>query len=135
MKDRFLSEPAFCLGVTVWLVAATVFPLQLGLGGASALGFVGYLAIAGALLAVADALLNPRLYARWADVVLQSAFWAIGLAVPALIAFAIGSAMAPADDVWDEELCDIADLSLPADHGESAFEEAVDPLEQCEAGN
>lgn len=135
MKDRFLSEPAFCLGVMVWLVAATVFPLQLGLGHASALGFVGYLAIAGALLAIADALLNPRLYARWGDVVLQSAFWAIGLAVPAVIAFAIGSAMAPADDVWEEELCDIADLSLPADHGESALEEAVDPLEQCEAGN
>lgn len=134
MKERFLSEPEFCLGVVVWLVAATVFPLQLGLGGASGLGFLGYLAIAGALLAIADALLNPKLYARWSDVALQSAFWMIGLSVPALIAFAIGGALAPAD-TWREELCDIADISLPADHGESAFEEAVDPLEQCEVGN
>lgn len=135
MKDRFLHEPAFCLGMLVWFVAATVFPLQLGLAAASALGFVGYLAIAGALLAVADALLNPKLYARLGDVALQSAFWAIGLAVPALVAFLIGTAMAPADDAWDEELCQIADISLPADHGETALEEAVDPLEQCEAGN
>ena len=31
MKDRILSEPAFALGAFVWLVAASVFPWQLGL--------------------------------------------------------------------------------------------------------
>lgn len=135
MKERFLSEPAFCLGLMVWFLAATVFPLQLGLGGASAIGFLGYLVIAGALLAVADALLNPALYARLGDVALQSAFWAIGLAVPAAAAFAIGLAAAPAREEFDEQLCAIADIALPADLSEGALEEAFEPMEQCEAGN
>lgn len=135
MKDRLLNEPAFCLGLAVWFVAATLFPLQLGLGGASLLGFAGYLAIAGILLAVADALLNPALYARWSDVALQSAFWAIGLAVPAAVAFAVGMAAAPAREVFDEQLCAIADIAYPADPSEGVFEEAFEPMEQCEAGN
>jgi hypothetical protein len=135
MKERFLSEPAFCLGLAVWFIAATLFPLQLGLGGASLLGLASYLAIAGALLAVADALLNPSLYGRWSDVVLQSAFWAIGLAVPAAVAFAIGMAAAPAREEFDEQLCAIADIALPADPSEGALEEAFEPMEQCEAGN
>lgn len=134
MKDWLLRDPSMCLGIVVWLVAAMVFPFQLGLGHASAMAFVAYLAIAGILLAGADAALNPKLFAHWSDVAMESAFWTIGLAVPALLAFAIGSSLAPAADTWEDELCDITEISLPADHSESALAEAIDPLEECEAG-
>ena len=56
MKDRILREPAFCLGLVVWVVAVTVFPLQLGLGRANLAAFAAYVAIAGVLLAAAEAM-------------------------------------------------------------------------------
>lgn len=134
MKDRILNEPSFAMGMVVWVVAATLFPLQLGLGGASILGFVGYLAIAGGLLAVADALLNASLYHRLGDVVLQGLFWMIGLSVPAAALFALGSSAAPAADEFHDRLCVVAGLDNPADHSEAPLEEALEPGEDCEVG-
>jgi hypothetical protein len=132
MKDRILHEPAFALGVAVWLVAATVFPWQLGLVGASLTGFAAYLAIAGGLLAVADALLNPAFYQRLGDVALQGLFWTIGLSVPAAVLFALGNSAAPAAERFEDNLCIMAGLANPADHTESAIEEALEPSESCE---
>lgn len=134
MKDRILHEPAFALGALVWLVAATVFPWQLGLAGASIAGFVAYLAIAGGLLAIADALLNPAFYRRWDDVALQGLFWTIGLSVPAAILFALGNSAAPAADRFEDDLCLMAGLANPTDHTEDPIEEALEPTESCEIG-
>lgn len=134
MKDRILTEPSFALGAAVWLVAATLFPWQLGLAGASVGGFVVYLAIAGTLLAVADALLNPAFYRRWGDVALQGVFWAIGLAVPAAVLFALGTSAAPAAGEFTDDLCVMAGLANPADHTEGPLEEALEPTEACEVG-
>lgn len=134
MKDRILTEPAFALGAAVWLVAATLFPWQLGLAGASVSGFLAYLAIAGALLAVADVLLNPAFYRRWDDVALQSLFWTIGLSVPGAALFALGSSAAPAAEEFSDDLCVMAGLANPADHSEGPLEEALEPTETCEVG-
>lgn len=134
MKDRILNEPSFAMGMVVWVVAATLFPLQLGLAGASILGFVAYLAIAGVLLAVADALLNASLYRRWSDIALQGLFWMIGLSVPAAALFALGNSVAPAADEFHDQLCIVAGLDNPADHNEAPLEEALEPDEDCEVG-
>jgi len=135
MKDRIFREPAFAPGMVVWLAAATVFPWQLGLAGASAFGFLFYLAIAGLLLAVADALLNSALYYRLSDVVLQGVFWTIGLALPATVLFVIGTSAAPATERFEDNLCVMAGLANPADHREGALEEALEPTEKCEVGD
>ena len=135
MKDRILGEPSFAMGMVVWLVAATVFPWQLGLAGATFVHFLAYLAIAGVLLAVADALLNSSLYSRWSDVVLQGLFWMIGLSVPSAILFTAGGSVGPAAAEFDDNLCVMAGLDNPADHAEPALEEALEPTEHCEVGN
>src|SRR5690606_24211284 len=105
MKDRILNEPTLCFGMVVWIAAATVLPLRLGMNGASIVAFAVYVAVAGLLLAVADAILNPSLYHRIGDVVLQGVFWTIGLAVPALLMFAIGGAVAPVHQQFSDDLC------------------------------
>ncbi len=134
MKDRILHEPTFAMGALVWLIAATVFPWRLGLAGASIGGFVSYLAIAGALLAVADALFNPAFYRRWDDIALQGVFWTIGLSVPAAILFALGNSAAPVAERFEDSLCIMAGLDNPADHTEGPIEEALEPSEACEIG-
>jgi len=132
MNARILQDPAFALGMCVWFLAATVLPFQLGLTRAGAPALALYLAIAGMLLAVADALLNPALYRRLADVALQGVFWTIGLALPAAILFAIGTAAAPASDGFDDELCRLAGLAHREAGPEAALEDAFEPTEACE---
>lgn len=132
MNDRILKDPAFSLGLLVWLVAASVFPLQLGLSGGSAASFVGYVVLAGVLLAVADAILNAPLYRGWSDVALQSVFWVIGLSVPAAIAFAIGIAVSPTREAFEDDLCRASGVVAAPDTSESALAEALDPTETCE---
>ena len=137
MKDRILKEPAFCLGLVVWVVAVTVFPLQLGLGRANLAAFAAYVAIAGVLLAAADAVLNPTLYHRLSDVLFQGLFWTIGLAVPALLAFAIGSAVAPTHQTFSDDLCALGGLegrNDPDDRTDTAVEDALETMDDCNAG-
>lgn len=132
MKDLILSEPAFALGAVVWLVAATVFPWQLGLAGASGVAFLAYLLIAGALFAVADATLNPGFYQRLGDVAAQGLFWTIGMSVPAAALFALGMSAAPTKAALADDLCVMAGLANPADHTEDSLEEVLEPTERCE---
>lgn len=134
MKDRILTEPTFFPGLIVWGVAVTIFPLQLGLSGGTAISFIGYVAIAGFLLAVADALLNPLHYHRLGDVVLQSLFWMIGIAVPALLAFAIGAAAAPTELKFSDELCALGGLEGRYDHDDrtdTAVEDLLEAMDNC----
>lgn len=135
MKDRILNDPAFSLGLFVWAVTATVFPLQLGLAGAAVLSLAAYLVVAGFLLAAADALLNPRLYRRLDDVFSQSLFWMIGLSIPAAIMFAIGMAAAPARQDFRSDLCRLGGLegrlADADDRTDSVLEDALEALEDC----
>jgi hypothetical protein len=135
MKDRILAEPAFGLGVLVWIVAATLFPYQLGLSQAPFLSFIAYLTIAGLLLAVADAVFNSATYHTFRDVALQGLFWTIGLSIPAFAAFLIGTSTAPATVAFEDDLCRMAGLAHAEGHPEAALEEALEPTESCETGN
>ena len=121
MTNRILRDPAFGLGLVVWVVAATLLPFQLGLTGATLLALVAYLAVAGALLATADAVLNPAFYRDWSDVGLQSVFWMISLSLPAGLLFALGAASAPANDTFGDDLCRMAGLSHLEGHPEDAL--------------
>lgn len=133
MSSRILSDPGFALGLVVWIVAASVFPLQLGLSGASAAGFLSYVVLAGALLAVADAILHAQPRRDLSDLALQTVFWVIGIALPAAIAFGVGSMLSPARGAFDDDLCRLSGVVLPADNTEGALAEAFDPTENCEA--
>ena len=134
MTNRILRDPAFGLGLVVWVVAATLLPFQLGLTGATLLGLVAYLAVAGALLATADAVLNPAFYRDWSDVGLQSVFWMISLTLPAALLFALGTRSAPTTEGFEDDLCQLAGLAHLEGHPEDALEEALEPTEECEAG-
>ncbi|MBO9518799.1 MAG: hypothetical protein J7493_12095 [Porphyrobacter sp.] len=135
MKDRILAEPAFGLGVLVWIVAATLFPFRLGISGAPFLAFVAYLLIAGLLLAAADAVFNSATYRTLSDVAFQGLFWAIGLSVPAFAAFLIGASSAPTADAFQDDLCRMAGLANVETHPEAPLEEALDATEDCETGS
>ncbi|KRA82777.1 hypothetical protein ASD76_01415 [Altererythrobacter sp. Root672] len=123
------------MGVLVWILAATLFPYQLGMSQAPFLSFVGYLMIAGMLLAVADALFNSATYRSLGDVAFQGLFWAIGLSVPAFAAFLIGTSTAPVTDAFEDDLCRMAGFAHVEGHPEAALEEALEPTEDCETGN
>lgn len=134
MKDRILREPTVCFGMVVWITAVTVFPLRLGMTGAPFASFALYVAIAGMLLAVADAILNPSLYHRGGDVLLQGVFWTIGLSVPALVAFAIGLAAAPAHQEFSDNLCVLGGLEGrydTDDRTDTMLEDALEAIDDC----
>lgn len=132
MTKRIVHDPPFALGVAVWIAAATLLPFQLGVASGTLPALALYLVVAGTLLAVADAVLNPALYHRWSDVALQSVFWMISLSLPALLLFALAAASAPANETFEDGMCRIAGLSHLEGHPEDALEEALEPTEDCE---
>lgn len=135
MKQRILTDPAFGPGLLVWAIAVTVLPLRLGTSGASFLALAAYVALAGLLLAVADAVLNPTLYRRFGDVGLQSVFWAIGIALPSLLAFALGTVLAPAQSEFADNLCAMTGIEGRHDHDDHTdgpIEDAIEAIDRCE---
>lgn len=132
MKNRILSDPELTMGAIVWIAAATLLPLQLGMANATPLALAVYLLIAGTLLAVADAVLNPASYYRFGDVGLQSVFWTISLAVPGVLLFALGTFLTPASHSFTDDLCRMAGLAHFEGALEGALEEAFEPSEECE---
>lgn len=132
MKNRILSDPELTMGAIVWIAAATLLPLQLGVSNAPPLALVVYLIVAGSLLAVADAVLNPASYYRLGDVGLQSVFWTISLSFPAVLLFTLGSIVAPGAVSYSDDLCRMAGLAHLESGPEGALEEALEPSEACE---
>jgi hypothetical protein len=100
-----LREPSLSFSVPVFLCAALLFPLHLGWIGASPLDLVAYLAIAAVLFSITDSLLQPELYRRWDALIPQALLSMLALAVPAALAFAVGSLAGPVDEASDEEAC------------------------------
>ena len=105
LQHWLLREPSLSFGVPVYLFAALLFPLHLGWIGASPLELVGYLAIAAILFSTADAIAQPALYRRWVALLPQAVLSMLALAVPAALAFAVGSLAGPVDEASDEEVC------------------------------
>jgi len=68
------------------------------------------------------------------DVALQGVFWTIGLAVPALLMFAIGGAVAPVHQQFSDNLCALGGLEGgydPDDRTDSALEDALEAIDDC----
>lgn len=86
-------EPSLSFGAPVYLSAVLVFPFLLGWIGASLLGLAAYVALTAALFTLADALTHAALYRRWVAVIPQAALTMLALALPAILAFALGSAV------------------------------------------
>ena len=111
MSERRYTDPALYLMLPVWLCAAIVFPLQLGISGASLLSLMAYLAAAGTLLTLADALHDPDSYRNWQVAAFECALRVLGLAVPAALAFAFGLLAAPAEAGFEYGGCNDAGFS------------------------
>src|SRR5690606_20193847 len=91
MSVRSHPDPAVYLALPVWLCAAIVFPLQIGMAGAPAPSLLFYLIAAGALLSVADALHDTAGYGNWQVALFEWLLRVLGLAVPAFLAYTLGA--------------------------------------------
>src|SRR5690606_30543237 len=109
MPDHSRSDPAVYLAMPVWLCAAIVFPLQIGVTGAPFGSLVLYLAAAGALLSLADALHDPPSYGNWQVATFEWILQVLGLALPGALAFAFGTLVAPAEPIFEPVLCEAAE--------------------------
>ncbi len=112
MSERRYLDPASLLALPVWLCAAIVFPLQLGITGASLISLALYLAAAGTLLSLADAFHEPDGYGNWQVALFECLLRILGLAIPAALAFALGAIVAP--DQPEFGLAECMDGGLPA---------------------
>jgi hypothetical protein len=98
-------DPVVYLALPVWLCAAIVFPLQIGMTGAPAPSLLFYLLAAGGLLSLADALHDTASYGNWQVAIFEWLLRVIGLAVPAMLAYALGSLAAPDEPAYEPSFC------------------------------
>lgn len=130
LQRWILREPCLAFGLPVYGFAAVLFPLHLGWTGASWLAFAGYLLIAAALFSTADAVTQPALYPSWLFVVPQSLLSLFALAIPASLAFAIGSNVGPVDEAWDGVVC-ASQGAAEADTREAESDDTFDMTADC----
>lgn len=123
-------EPSLAFGLPVFVFAAIVFPLHLGWTGTSWPAFAAYLAVAAILFSLADALLQPSFYPRLVSVIPQSFLSLLALALPAALAFAIGSAAGPVDEELDEEVC-ASQGAVEVDTLEAESDDTFDVTADC----
>jgi len=132
MFQRIAQDPAIGFRLGVYLFAAVVFPLHLGWVGVSWGQLWAYLAIAAVLLSLPVALLvRPLHHAKWQAMVIVAISNAVLSAVPAMLAFSVGSALGPIDEAIDEKVCAAQGLG----EQDSALAEAndtVDVLPDCQ---
>ena len=105
LQRWLLREPSLSFGFAVYVCAAILFPLHLGWTGTTPLEFAGYLAAAALLFSLADAIALPDFYRRWFAILPQALLSMLALAVPALLAFWLGTTMGPMDEAMDEGVC------------------------------
>ena len=129
LQHWLFREPTLTLGVPVYICAAILFPLHLGWTGASWLAFAGYLVIAAALVSVADALEQPTFYPGWLSLIPQSLLTLLALAMPAALAFGMGSIVGPVDEAMDEQVCasrGAAEIDTPETEADDTFDVTPD---------
>lgn len=121
----------WCLGAVVWLCAAFVFPLHLGLAGAPAVALVVYAAVAAGLLLAADILHDPVTYRGGGAVRSQAVPFLLAVAVPAVLAFAIGQALAPLEETLEEEVCQLGGYSAAPEGSMEELDDGFDMTADC----
>lgn len=120
MSERSYTDPALYFALPVWLCAAIVFPLQIGITGASALSLIAYLAAAGVLLSLADALHDLDSYRNWQVAVFECFLRMLGLALPAALAYTWGLLVAPSDAAFEQVSCGSREFSAALDYAAAA---------------
>lgn len=133
LKHWVLREPSLAFGLPVYLVAAFVLPLHLGWTGASWLAFAGYLGLVTVLFSLADAALRPAYYRRRLSVLPQSLFSFPSLAIPAVLAFALGTIAGPVDEAMDEDIC-ASQGAAEVDSATAESDDTFDVTADCAAG-
>lgn len=131
MQGWIFREPALCLGIPVYLFAALVFPLHLGWSGASYLALAGYLGVTGALFTAADVLTHRGFYRRWQEIVAQAVLSLLTIALPALLAFAVGQAFDRSEEGLEDELCAMSGYASGSDSAEAEADDAIDVTPDC----
>jgi hypothetical protein len=126
-----LREPALCLGIPVYAFAALLFPLHLGWSGASLLVMAGYLVVAGGLFTLADVLTHRGFYRRWQEIVAQALLSLLTVAVPALLAFAVGQAFDRSEENLEDELCAISGYAGGSDSAAAEADDSLDVTPDC----
>ena len=122
----------WCLGAAVWLCAAFVYPLHLGMAGAPAFALVAYVALAGGLLLTADILQDPVSYRGEGTVRAQAWPFLMAVAVPAVLAFALGQVLAPLERaVEEEDVCGLVGLAPTVEGSMQDLDDGFDPTADC----
>lgn len=134
LKHWVFREPSLAFGLPVYIVAAFALPLHLGWTGASWLAFVGYLALVTVLFSIADALLRPAYYRRRISVLPQSLFSFPSLAVPAALAFWLGTLAGPVDEAMDEDIC-ASQGATEVDTAAAESDDTFDVTADCARGS
>lgn len=104
-RHLILREPGLTFGVPVYLCAAILFPFHLGWIGTALSGLACYLVAAAMIISLVDAFTQRGPYSKVRSVIPQLFLSLLALAVPALLAFAIGSIIGPIDEAYDEAVC------------------------------
>jgi hypothetical protein len=131
MRHWIFTEPALALGAPIYLSAAMLFPFYLGWGGVSYWGLSAYLLLAAAIFCLVDAREHPSLYPKWRDVCLQSLLSLLVLSLPGGVAFALGHAVAPVDEQYDDQACVQAGYSGTSDAPADEANDALDLMPDC----
>jgi hypothetical protein len=131
VQSWILREPALCLGIPVYAFAALLFPLHLGWTGASVLMLGGYLVVAGGLFTLADVLTHRGFYRRWQEIAVQSVLSLMTIALPALLAFAVGQAFDRSEEGLEDELCLMNGYASGSDSAEAEADDSLDVTPDC----
>lgn len=125
-----IREPALAFGLPVYVLAAIAGPLLLGWTGTTWIGLAVYLVIVSGAFSVADSLARPACYPNWASVIPQSLLSLVVLALPAALAFGIGSIGGAAEEALDEEVC-ASRRQAEADTAQADADDAFDVTPDC----
>jgi hypothetical protein len=125
VQYSILREPSLALGLPVYLCASIIFPLHLGWTGTSLSGLACYLAAAVTIFSLVDGYTQRGPYFSFVSVIPQLFLSLLALALPASLAFAMGSIFGPIDEAYDEAVC----ASRGAGESDSTEAEADDTFD------
>lgn len=131
MKDRITSDSSVSLGLAVWLAAVSLLPFLLGTSGAPLQSLAGFVLAAGLLLSIGEAAGGTGFWRGKADFAAQSALRCLGVALPAVLFFSLGSLLAPAAEDLEDDVCALGGYAEVPDGGEGSADGVIDGSADC----
>ena len=132
MSKLLINEPAIRLGLMAWLGAALLLPFQLGSGGASLWSLLAYLLVAGALFCAGKGVLGLADYRGLGDLAYRAIGNAIAMAVPALLAFTLGSMLSDEVDDAEQDLCRLGGFTASPSGDGDGIEADSEIWDECD---